>query len=119
MLVVHVVLLNLLIAIMQHSHAQATEEAKLVAKYRRALLVLAQEDRISAARAEKLGLHPQWLHLLEPQTLSRGEADRGGVGAAHGEQALEQLHASLTEQTRQLEQLLRKHSSGCSARSRT
>ena len=43
MFIVHLVLLNLLIAIMQHSYNKSIAESQLVAKFRRARLILEQE----------------------------------------------------------------------------
>ena len=76
MLLIHIILLNLLIAIMQHSHTKAIFEAEKVAKYRRANLVLEQETGASreVSTAKFRERHPRWLHVLEPATAE----DEGG-----------------------------------------
>ena len=66
MFLVHLVLLNLLIAIMQHSYTRSIAESQLVAKYRRAGLVLEQEAALGDRGEAYENRHPKWLHVLMP-----------------------------------------------------
>lgn len=104
MLIVHVVLLNLLIAIMQHSHSKANTEAQLVAKFRRAWLVLEQEtstSRLGIDHKRFVERHPRWLHVLEPvkgETEDEAQAAaQGDASAQHGLVTAEDVQASLEQ----------------------
>jgi len=107
MFVVHLVLLNLLIAIMQFSYSRSIAESQLVAKYRRARLVLEQEGGLSQSGEAYEARHPRWLHVLMPAE-EDGESDLFGKSLGS---ELEQIQSTLERVQARLQ------SSGCSRHS--
>ena len=92
LLVMNLVLLNLLIAIMQYSYDKSTKEAQLVAKYRRAKLILEQQH--STRRNVQ---NPRWLHVLLPV-----EKDEHDLFAGSTASEIENIRGALDRLTERL-----------------